>query len=67
MAEQSGGLQILVSKGIALACFVLARCLQLGQAVSRNEGLAYAYFQKVSLYTTRYIMVATDYDCFLVS
>ena len=57
LAEQSGALQILVAKGIAIACFILARCLQLGQAVSKNAELAQTYFQRVS--TTRRIILLT--------
>ena len=50
LAEQSGALQILVARGIAMACFILARCLQLGQAVSKNGDLAQTYFQRVSMH-----------------
>lgn len=47
LAEQSSALHLLVAKGIAMACFILARCLQLGQAVSKNEDLARTYFDRV--------------------
>ena len=33
-------------KGVALGCFVLGRCLQLGQAVARNEKKAHEYYTK---------------------
>lgn len=71
LAEQSGALQILVAKGIAIACFILARCLQLGQAVSKNADLAQTYFQRVSstckinyFYTTaiKFCLQATKFD-----
>ena len=33
-------------KGVALGCFVLARCLQLGQAVTKNDEKAHEYYTK---------------------
>ena len=33
--------------GVAMACFVFARCLQLGNAVEKNEDKARAYYEKV--------------------
>ena len=38
-------------KGVALGCFVLARCLQLGQAVARNERKALDYYNKAIIDT----------------
>lgn len=35
-------------KGVALGCFVLARCLQLGQAVTRSELKAREYYVKAT-------------------
>ena len=50
LAEQSGAFQIPVARGIAMACFILARCRQLGQALSKNGDLAQTYFQRVSMH-----------------
>ena len=33
--------------GVATACFVFARCLQLGNAVVKNEAKSKAYYEKV--------------------
>ena len=33
-------------KGVALGCFVLARCLQLGHAVTKNDEKAQEYYTK---------------------
>lgn len=38
----------LVHRGIAISCFVLARCLQLGQGIERSEEKAKMYFDKVT-------------------
>ena len=40
-------LSCLDRRGIAVGCFVLARCLQLGQAVGKNEDKAQQYYSKV--------------------
>lgn len=37
---------VLDRKGVALGCFVLARCLQLGQAVAKNDHKAQEYYTK---------------------
>ena len=50
-AMAAGVMTPLDRRGTALGCFVLARCLQLGQVVSRNEQKADEYFTKV--YTRR--------------
>ena len=41
-------------RGTAQGCFMLARCLQLGQAVSRNEQKADEYFTKVRAQSALY-------------
>ena len=41
-------LSALDRKGVAVGCFVLARCLQLGQAVARNEQKAHEYYMKAT-------------------
>ena len=46
-AAGRGGYSALDSQGVAMGCFILARCLQLGQAVSKNEHKAQEYFSKV--------------------
>ena len=40
-------LTLLDCKGIAMGCFVLGRCLQLGQVVTKNDQKAQEYFIKV--------------------
>ena len=45
--DVTGGLSPLDCRGVAMGCFVLARSLQLGQAVSKNELKAHEYFDKV--------------------
>ena len=45
-ASLVSSLTLLDCKGVALGCFVLARCLQLGQAVARNEKKAHEYYNK---------------------
>ena len=42
-------------KGVALGCFVLARCLQLGQAVAKNERKAYEYYNKAIKFDKRVV------------
>ena len=42
-------------KGVALGCFVLARCLQLGQAVAKNERKAYDYYNKAIRFDKRVV------------
>ena len=37
----------LVHRGIAIACFVMARCLQLGQGIEKSDEKAKEYFDKV--------------------
>lgn len=37
----------LVYRGIAIACFIIARCLQLGQGIEKSDGKAKEYFDKV--------------------
>lgn len=49
-AMAAGVMTPLDRRGTALGCFVLARCLQLGQAVSRNEQKADEYFTKAKNY-----------------
>ena len=46
-SQEECSLTPLDSRGIALGCFVLARCLQLGQVVTRSEHKAQEYFAKV--------------------
>lgn len=51
VATTDGGecvLSALDRKGVAVGCFVLARCLQLGQAVARNEQKAHEYYTKAT-------------------
>ena len=38
--------------GIATGCFVLARCMQLGNAVVKDEAKAMTYYHKVSIIPT---------------
>ena len=45
--DVAGGLSPLDCHGVAMGCFVLARSLQLGQAVSKNDLKAHEYFAKV--------------------
>ena len=45
--DVAGGLSPLDCRGVAMGCFVLARSLQLGQAVSKNDLKAHEYFAKV--------------------
>ena len=47
VAEESNSLPGLVSKGIAVASFILGRCLHLGQALTKDEQRAMTYFEKV--------------------
>lgn len=37
----------LVHRGIATACFVIGRCLQLGQGIEKSDEKAKEYFDKV--------------------
>lgn len=46
-SESNGPLTALDCKGVAMGCFVLARCLQLGQAVTKNDAKAQEYYIKV--------------------
>lgn len=48
-SDDAGSLSVLERKGMALACFTLARCFQLGQAVTQDLDKAMEYFTKVSL------------------
>lgn len=47
-------------KGVALGCFVLARCLQLGQAVARNERKALDYYNKAIRFDKRVVAELHD-------
>ena len=50
MTEQTDdvrSLSLLERQGVALACFTLGRCLQLGQAVDQDLDKALQYFTKV--------------------
>jgi len=47
--QNGGSLSPLDCRGIAMGCFVLARSLQLGQVVSRNDSKAHEYYTKVLL------------------
>ena len=51
---------------MALACFVLARCLQLGQAVPPDLDKAVHYFTKVYIYTTHLWMDGDCMECLFV-
>ena len=48
-AFQEQFLPELVYSGIATACFVVGRCLQLGQGIEKSDMKAKAYFDKVSV------------------
>ena len=48
-------------KGIAVGCFVLARCLQLGQAVGKNEDKAHQYYSKVCVVKTTQLCHVSDF------
>ncbi len=39
------------NRGVAIGCFVLGRCLQLGQAVSKDQEKAHHYYTKVTSIT----------------
>ena len=43
-------LSALERQGVALACFTLARCLQLGHALDQDQERALQYYTKASLY-----------------
>ena len=47
-------LSLLECQGVALGCFTLARCLQLGQAVRQNEEKAMQYYSKASVHAGNY-------------
>ena len=49
-AFQEQFLPELVYRGIATACFVVGRCLQLGQGIEKSDMKAKEYFDKVSVY-----------------
>ena len=44
-------LSALERQGVALACFTLARCLQLGHALDQDQERALQYYTKASEYT----------------
>lgn len=47
LACEAKSLSSLERQGVALACFTLARCLQLGRAVEKDRDKALEYFTKV--------------------
>ena len=47
-------------KGVAVGCFVLARCLQLGQAVARNEQKAHEYYTKATKFDKQVVAELHD-------
>ena len=47
-------------KGVAVGCFVLARCLQLGQAVARNEQKAHKYYTKATRFDKQVVAELHD-------
>ena len=49
LASQSGSLPTLVSEGLAIAYFVYAQCLYLGQGFARDVQKANTCFRKVRL------------------
>ena len=48
LQSDADSLSVLERKGMSLACFTLARSLQLGQAVSQDLDKAIQYFTKVT-------------------
>ncbi|CAI8049181.1 LRP2-binding protein, partial [Geodia barretti] len=50
LQSDAGSLSVLERKGMSLACFTLARSLQLGQAVSQDLDKAIQYFTKAKGY-----------------
>lgn len=53
-------LSALDRKGVAVGCFVLARCLQLGQAVARNEQKAHEYYTKATRFDKQVVAELHD-------
>lgn len=53
-------LSALDRKGVAVGCFVLARCLQLGQAVARNEQKAHEYYAKATRFDKQVVAELHD-------
>ena len=47
-------------KGVAVGCFVLGRCLQLGQAVARNEQKAHEYYAKATRFDKQVVAELHD-------
>ncbi len=41
-------LKAYIAKGIAVACFIYARCLDLGRGTKVNKDLAQTYYKRVS-------------------
>ena len=53
-------LSALDCKGVAVGCFVLARCLQLGQAVAKNEQKAHEYYTKATRFDKQVVAELHD-------
>ena len=64
LQSDADSLSVLERKGMSLACFTLARSLQLGQAVSQDLDKAIQYFTKV---TGFYNAGCTNSNCLLLS
>ena len=58
--ECDSALSALDRKGVAVGCFVLARCLQLGQAVARNEQKAHEYYTKATRFDKQVVAELHD-------
>ena len=49
LAAETDCLALYIAKGIAMACFIYARCLVSGQSLKPNKDLAQMYYSKVSV------------------
>ena len=60
IAKETNCLKRFVAKGIALASFVQARCLELGKGVEKDSQLAKQFYKRVKKISISFLPICFD-------
>lgn len=64
IALEIGCLKSFIAKGVAIACFIYARCLHLGRGAKKNVELAQHFYKKVRKHKKFNINDELIFNCF---